>query len=57
MESIVNFKGELKNGIAATGFSPSGKYFAAVEKDPDHLIAVYDTNLKSKVLNTIEDTA
>lgn len=48
MLPICHFKGNLKNGISALSFSPSGDKLAAVAIDTDHEISIFDINAKSK---------
>jgi WD40 repeat protein len=42
MTLVHTLKGKLLKGIEALAFSPSGKYIAAVARDNDHTVAVYD---------------
>lgn len=42
MQQKFELKGQLKKGIQALSFSPSGRYLAACAIDTDHHVALYD---------------
>ncbi|EAR94225.2 HELP domain protein (macronuclear) [Tetrahymena thermophila SB210] len=45
---LCHFKGNLKNGISALSFSPSGDKLVAIAIDTNHELAIFDINAKSK---------